>query len=251
MSAGDNVLSDGHHSDRNTVLLRRVLPLEVANTETSVLETVLEYGTAKAASIGQFAAGKTGTTSNYGDAWFVGWDSKYTVAVWVGYPNSLVPMTTDYDGGPVLGGTFPALIWHGFMTSAIQVEKERASEAAAAKSAKAGSSGSSGSTTGTNSQSETSGSTIETTATPPPAATSPKSGAGEAAKSAPAVTPATGGGERGEATGQAPKSEATPAAPTPAPATPPATPSPETPANEAPASKAGGTGATGGVSPSG
>ena len=64
-----------------------------------MLETVLEYGTAKAAAIGQFAAGKTGTTSNYGDAWFVGWDTKYTVAVWVGFPNSLVPMTTTSTTG--------------------------------------------------------------------------------------------------------------------------------------------------------
>jgi penicillin-binding protein 1A len=255
INAGGKVLSDGHHSDRNAVILKRVLPSEVASTETSVLETVLEYGTAKAAALGQFAAGKTGTTSNYGDAWFVGWDSKYTVAVWVGYPNSLVPMTTDFDGGPVLGGTFPALIWHDFMTSAIQVEKERASEAAAkeasAKSAKGGSSGSS-STTGTGSQVETPGSTIETTATPPPAATGPKNGAGEATKAAPGVGPTTGGGgEHGEAKGEVPKSEATPAAPTPTSATPPATPSPETPANEAPTSKTGGTGATGGVSPGG
>ena len=55
---------------------KRVLPAEVAATETSMLETVLQYGTAKAAAIGEFAAGKTGTTSNYGDAWFVGWDSQ-------------------------------------------------------------------------------------------------------------------------------------------------------------------------------
>ena len=96
-----------------------------------MLETVLEYGTAKSAALGQFAAGKTGTTSNYGDAWFVGWDSKYTVAVWVGFPNSLVPMTTEFDGGPVLGGTFPALIWHNFMVSAMGVEKHRAEEEAA------------------------------------------------------------------------------------------------------------------------
>ena len=86
---------------------------------------------ARAAAIGQFAAGKTGTTSNYGDAWFVGWDSKYTVAVWVGYPNKLIPMTTDFNGGPVLGGTFPALIWHDFMISALQIEQERAEQAAA------------------------------------------------------------------------------------------------------------------------
>jgi penicillin-binding protein 1A len=253
VSAAGNVLSDGHHRDRNAVILERVLPSEVANTETSVLETVLEYGTAKAAALGGFAAGKTGTTSNYGDAWFVGWDSKYTVAVWVGYPNSLVPMTTDFDGGPVLGGTFPALIWHDFMTSAMQVEKERASEATAARGTKGGSSGSSSSTSGSGTQTETSGGTIETTATPPPAATGPKNGGGEATKGAPAGAPATGG-EHGAAKSEAPKSEATPATPAtpaPTPATPPATPSPETPANEAPASKTGGAGATGGVSPSG
>ncbi len=48
--------------------------------------------------------------------------------MWVGFPNALVPMTTEYDGGPVLGGTFPALIWHNFMIGAMQVEKERAAE---------------------------------------------------------------------------------------------------------------------------
>jgi penicillin-binding protein 1A len=106
-----------------------VLPPEVASTETSILETVVESGTGRAAAIGQFAAGKTGTTTNYGDAWFVGWDSKYTVAVWVGYPNSLVPMTNDFNGGPVLGGTFPALIWHDFMTAAMQLDKARAEHA--------------------------------------------------------------------------------------------------------------------------
>ena len=121
----------------------RVLPVEVAQTETSMLETVLQYGTGRAAAIGQFAAGKTGTTSNYGDAWFVGWDSKYTVAVWVGYPDKLVPMTTDFNGGPVLGGTYPALIWHDFMTSALQIDKTRAEQAAAAKSNSANGSGTS------------------------------------------------------------------------------------------------------------
>ncbi len=116
------------HAQIDHTQLHQVLPPEVASTETEVLETVLEYGTAHAAALGQFAAGKTGTTSNYGDAWFVGWDHRYTVAVWVGFPNALVPMTTEYDGGPVLGGTFPALIWHNFMIGAMQIEKERAAE---------------------------------------------------------------------------------------------------------------------------
>ncbi len=125
VDAGTGVLPDGHRRDVNRTILYPVLPPSVAETETQMLETVLEYGTARSAALGQFAAGKTGTTSNYGDAWFVGWDSKYTVAVWVGYPNALVPMTTQFDGGPVLGGTFPALIWHDFMVSAMQVERER------------------------------------------------------------------------------------------------------------------------------
>jgi penicillin-binding protein 1A len=129
VDAGSHTLPDGNHHDVNHVQTKLVLPASVASTETSMLETVLQYGTGKAAAIGQFAAGKTGTTSNYGDAWFVGWDSKYTVAVWVGYPDKLIPMTTSFNGSPVLGGTFPALIWHDFMTSALNIDKTRAENA--------------------------------------------------------------------------------------------------------------------------
>src|ERR1700744_2188065 len=99
------------------------------HTETEMLETVIPQGTGTAAAIGQSAAGKTGTTSNYVDAWFVGWDSKYTVAVWVGYPEGAKPMTTAYDGEPVYGGTYPALIWHDFMLSAIDLEDQRGGHA--------------------------------------------------------------------------------------------------------------------------
>jgi penicillin-binding protein 1A len=139
VSAAGRTLPDGAKLDRNRVLTKRVLPASVAATETTMLETVLQYGTGRAAAIGQFAAGKTGTTSNYGDAWFVGWDSKYTVAVWVGYPDKLVPMTTDFNGQPVLGGTFPALIWHIFMMDALGIDQAR-TEAVAAheKPARAG-----------------------------------------------------------------------------------------------------------------
>ena len=150
VTAGSQRLPDGNHTDRNRVTAIRVLPPSVAQTETGMLETVLQYGTGRAASIGQFAAGKTGTTSNYGDAWFVGWDSKYTVAVWVGYPEKLVPMTTDFDGGPVLGGTYPALIWHNFMTSALQIDTNREAESKhAGSSSKAGSGATEETTTST------------------------------------------------------------------------------------------------------
>ncbi len=89
------------------------------------------YGTGTAAAIpGVDVAGKTGTTSNYVDAWFVGWTPKLTVAVWVGYPNSGKPMLTDYNGGPVEGGTYPAVIWHDFMVGAIQIMDDEAARQA-------------------------------------------------------------------------------------------------------------------------
>jgi len=110
---------------------KRVMPAWVAQEVGQVLTTVVQSGTAAGAAIpGVFAAGKTGTTSNYGDAWFVGWTPKLTVAVWVGYPNSLRPMTTQYNGQPVEGGTYPAAIWHNFMVQALQI----LSQEAAAKS---------------------------------------------------------------------------------------------------------------------
>jgi len=237
VEAGTEPLPDGARRDRDRVLTRRVLPPEVASTETSMLETVLQYGTGRAAAIGQFAAGKTGTTSNYGDAWFVGWDSRYTVAVWVGYPNGLVPMTTAFNNGPVLGGTFPALIWHDFMTSAIQVERARAEHAAAK-----------GSTSGEGSVSSTStteGGAPPSAASAPGAATVP-SGGGKANSDSAAPTAggnAGGSGNAGSEHASSPSSAPSP----PSAATPPASSSP-TPSTQPPASSAS---PTGRVSPGG
>ncbi|HWE31836.1 MAG TPA: penicillin-binding transpeptidase domain-containing protein, partial [Solirubrobacteraceae bacterium] len=137
----------------NTPTYKRVLPAWVATTEHTMLEGVVSQGgTAPLAAIpGVIVAGKTGTTSNYGDAWFVGWTPQMTTAVWVGYPNRLVPMTTAYNGAPVEGGTFPAIIWNSFMTQALQI---LANEQAAAHHGQAGttstSTSGSGSGTGAN-----------------------------------------------------------------------------------------------------
>jgi penicillin-binding protein 1A len=122
-------LPNGKHHEINHTLLHQVLPSQIAATETEMLEAVIAHGTGTSAAIGQFAAGKTGTTSNYVDAWFVGWDSKYTVAVWVGYPESAKSMSTAFGGQPVYGGTYPALIWKEFMLAAIQQEREQATAA--------------------------------------------------------------------------------------------------------------------------
>jgi penicillin-binding protein 1A len=97
-----------------------VLSEAKAETLTAILEQVVEQGTGKRARLsGRTAAGKTGTTDNYGDAWFVGYTPELAVAVWVGYPNALRPMETEFHGEPVAGGTLPAQIWKAFMTRAL------------------------------------------------------------------------------------------------------------------------------------
>jgi penicillin-binding protein 1A len=87
---------------------------------------VVTSGTGRSAQIGEFAAGKTGTTENYQDAWFVGFNDLITVAVWVGYPEGAKPMETEYHGSPVAGGTYPAEIWHDFMLSVKEIRDARA-----------------------------------------------------------------------------------------------------------------------------
>jgi 1A family penicillin-binding protein len=86
---------------------------------TKVLEQVILRGTGRAAQIDRPAAGKTGTTNNYSDAWFVGYTPDLVAAVWVGYPEGLVPMT-NVHGIRVAGGTFPAIIWREFMLDALR-----------------------------------------------------------------------------------------------------------------------------------
>jgi penicillin-binding protein 1A len=87
---------------------------------TQLLQGVVTSGTGTAAALADRAvAGKTGTTENYGDAWFVGYTPQLVTAVWVGYPNELKPMLTEYHGRAVAGGTFPAQIWKSFMESAL------------------------------------------------------------------------------------------------------------------------------------
>jgi penicillin-binding protein 1A len=118
-------------SNPKTLKRTQAIPANVASEVSQILQTVVAYGTGKAAAIPGFAAGKTGTTENYGDAWFVGWNEQMTVAIWVGYPDRLVPMLTEYGGQPVAGGTYPALLWHNFMEQAIAILDQRTAMAEA------------------------------------------------------------------------------------------------------------------------
>ena len=109
----------------------RVVSTKLADVETEILRGVITSGTGTGADTGGFAAGKTGTTENYGDAWFVGFNKRWTVAVWVGYPDRLRPMETEAGGGPVAGGTIPASIWRDFILAANSVQDQRDAEKAA------------------------------------------------------------------------------------------------------------------------
>ena len=104
---------------------KRVYSEAVGQETRRLLSGVINQGTGRAAKLDEFAAGKTGTTENYGDAWFVGFNDQYTVAVWIGYPDALRYMTTEYHGRPVAGGTYPAEIWRDFMTGAIALRDAR------------------------------------------------------------------------------------------------------------------------------
>ena len=104
----------------------RVFPQEVGALAKEMLHLVVTSGTGKAAQVGdEYIWGKTGTTENYGDAWFVGGNDDMTVAVWVGYPDKVQSMEYEHAGGPVAGGTFPAEIFHDFLTSWLTIRDQR------------------------------------------------------------------------------------------------------------------------------
>ncbi len=116
----------GGKTHANAVEPKRVLTPRSAELVTSLLQGVVQQGTGVRAQLndGRPVAGKTGTTENYGDAWFIGYTPQLVAAVWVGYPNTLKPMLTNFNGKPVAGGTYPALIWKAFMERAIKVLHE-------------------------------------------------------------------------------------------------------------------------------
>ncbi len=94
---------------------KRVLSDGVAYEATKILQDNVDAGTGTGADYGDpYIAGKTGTTDNYADAWFAGYTPRASTAVWVGYPNAQIEMTSVH-GITVAGGTFPATIWNRFM----------------------------------------------------------------------------------------------------------------------------------------
>ena len=104
---------------------RSVISENSAAELTSMLQTVIQKGTGTHANIGRPAAGKTGTTSDYHDAWFVGYTPDLVAGVWIGNDDnaSLHSMT---------GGQTPAEIWKAFMSQALATTPARNFDGSAA-----------------------------------------------------------------------------------------------------------------------
>jgi membrane peptidoglycan carboxypeptidase len=111
------VLFDGRPS------CRQVLDPQVAAEAVGILRGVVQPGgTGFRAAIGRPLAGKTGTTTDFVDAWFTGFTPQLATSVWVGDPTRQTPMRDRFNGGPVYGGTFPALVFHDYMAAALAAQ---------------------------------------------------------------------------------------------------------------------------------
>jgi 1A family penicillin-binding protein len=86
-----------------------------------LLRGVVEHGTGRAAALNGFAAGKTGTSEDYRDAWFIGFNDTLVVGVWIG----------NDDNSPmkhVVGGSLPASIWKEFISKATPLVEQQGTE---------------------------------------------------------------------------------------------------------------------------
>lgn len=104
----------------------QVMDANVADTVNLVLERNIQSGTGTGAKIGRPAAGKTGTTENFQDAWFAGYTPELTAVVWMGFApeaDGKIPTMTRVRGRSVSGGSFPANIWKSFMSKALEGTK--------------------------------------------------------------------------------------------------------------------------------
>lgn len=100
---------------------RRVLSTLVADRVTEALRGVVRSGTGTAADIGRpDVAGKTGTTDNHSDAWFVGFTHDLSTAVWMGYADSQRPLLNVDGHRRIFGGSIPAATWGAFMAAALE-----------------------------------------------------------------------------------------------------------------------------------
>lgn len=113
---------NGQVVEENSTEEQRVVDPKYAYVITNMLESVMSGGTGGGASIGRPAAGKTGTTDESKDAWFVGYTPDLVAAFWMGDDYGIETL----DG--ITGGTVPAVIWRDFMSQALNAMEIPASD---------------------------------------------------------------------------------------------------------------------------
>ncbi len=218
----------------------RIFSDGVAYEVSRILQANVTGGTGTGAQIGVPVAGKTGTTDDFSNAWFVGYTPEYSTAVWVGYPDQNRAMYSVH-GIAVAGGSFPASIWADFMRAVIERYGESGSfplpndpiswspfssaftrAAGLANSTRSGASSSSSASTGTGSTAPRTGIQLPQPPAPPsvPASPSPSPAPSTVAPT-PAPAPVT--------PPQAPPTPTQAPTPPPPPATTPPAPPPTTP----------------------
>ncbi|EMO74896.1 penicillin-binding protein, transpeptidase domain protein [Leptospira kirschneri str. 200801925] len=102
---------------------KQILSPAVCFILTSMMEDVIKKGTGTGAAsygLSRPAAGKTGTTNNFRDAWFAGYSSELVSVVWLGYDTGTLSM-----GKGMSGGVVAAPIWGRFMSNALSREKSK------------------------------------------------------------------------------------------------------------------------------
>lgn len=110
----DGTLLEGEHAASTA----RVLSADQSDVVTYCLRQVVLRGSGQGAKLAAQVAGKTGTTQDFVDAWFVGYTPKLTTAVWMGFPEGNAHTMTNVRGRKVNGGSFPATIFRRFMGKA-------------------------------------------------------------------------------------------------------------------------------------
>ena len=109
--AGRDVLFRRRERAQSRVVARK----QVAEMD-DLLHAVVDWGTGRAAAFGRAAAGKTGTSQDFRDAWFIGYTDKLVTGVWIGNDDGS-PMA-PLNGHAMTGGGLPARIWREFMRAA-------------------------------------------------------------------------------------------------------------------------------------
>ncbi len=106
---------DGALLEQAHPVVHDVIEPDVARTMTAMLEDVVQFGTGMPArALGRPAGGKTGTTNDFTDAWFIGFTPEITAGVWVGYDDKQVSL-----GKPETGAISALPIWLQFMQGAL------------------------------------------------------------------------------------------------------------------------------------